>query len=88
MHIGLNAPKNWLKMLPDPSNFQKFSGEQPPALSINILDVLIVLCTIYFQTQATKLCAQWARQMAIAALTIPRGEQTSSGTVWDHRLPY
>jgi len=40
------------------------------------------------QTQATKLCAQWARQMATAALTIPRGEQTLSGTVWDHRLPY
>jgi len=40
------------------------------------------------QTQVTKLCAQWARQMATAALTIPRGERTSSGIVWDYRLPY
>jgi len=37
---------------------------------------------------ATKLCAQWARQMATAALTIPQGEQMSSGTVWDHWLSY
>jgi len=27
-------------------------------------------------------------QMVTAALTIPRGEQTSSGTIWDNRLPY
>jgi len=29
-----------------------------------------------------------ARQIATAALTIPQGEQTSSGTAWDHRLSY
>jgi len=38
--------------------------------------------------QATKLCAQWLRQMATAALTIPWGEWTLSETVWDHRIPY
>jgi len=37
---------------------------------------------------ADQVCAHWARQMATAALTIPRGEQTLSGTVWNHRLPY
>jgi len=40
------------------------------------------------QTQATKLYAQWARQMATVALTIPRGEWMLSGTVWDHMLPH
>jgi len=40
------------------------------------------------QTQVTKLCAQWARQMATATLTIPRGQQALSGTVWEYMPPY
>jgi len=35
-----------------------------------------------------EVCVQWARQMPTAALTIPQGEYTSSGTVLDLRLPY
>ena len=54
-------------------------------LITHMVNPTLVRCS---QTQATKLCAQWARQMATAALTIPRGEQTSSGTAWDHRPPY
>jgi len=34
------------------------------------------------------LCAQWARQVARAALTIPQAMQTYNGTELDPKLPY
>jgi len=39
-------------------------------------------------TQVTKLCAQWARQMATTALIIPQAVQTYNRTELDPKLPY
>jgi len=38
-------------------------------------------------SQLSCACAQWARQITTAALTIQQGEQMSSGTVCHHRPP-
>jgi len=37
---------------------------------------------------ANQVCAQWAKQMVTAALTIPQAEQMYIGTELDPKLPY
>jgi len=51
-------------------------------------EVLKEFCKRCSQTQATKLCAQWARQMATTAPTMPRAVQAYNGTELDPKPPY